>query len=95
LTRTVVAHMIVTLDGVAQFDAVQGAIMELIDEQVAGEAASKIAEEDAMILGRKTYEEWVHFLARFGNRSLCEPHQHGSQVCGVPHGEVGQLAHEG
>jgi dihydrofolate reductase len=61
LTRTVVAHMIVTLDGVAQFGAVQGAIMELIDEQVAGEAASKIAEEDAMILGRKTYEEWVHF----------------------------------
>ncbi|MGP8072941.1 MAG: dihydrofolate reductase family protein [Thermoplasmata archaeon] len=61
LTRTVVAHMILTLDGVAKFDAVQAAIMELIDEQVEGDSASKIAEEDAMILGRKTYEEWLHF----------------------------------
>lgn len=33
LARTVVAHMIVTLDGVAKFDAVQPAIMELIPEQ--------------------------------------------------------------
>ncbi len=53
--------MILTLDGVAKFDAVQAAIMELIDEQVEGDSASKIAEEDAMILGRKTYEEWLHF----------------------------------
>jgi dihydrofolate reductase len=61
LARTVVAHMILTLDGVAKFDAVQAAIMELIDEQVQGDAESKIADEDAMILGRKTYEEWLHF----------------------------------
>jgi dihydrofolate reductase len=61
LTRNVVAHMILTLDGVARFEAVQAAIMEHIDEQVEVDSASKIAEEDAMILGRKTYEEWLHF----------------------------------
>ncbi len=53
--------MIFTLDGVARFEAVQAAIMEHIDEQVEVDSASKIAEEDAMILGRKTYEEWLHF----------------------------------
>ena len=61
MTRNVVAHMIFTLDGVARFEAVQAAIMEHIDEQVEVDSASKIAEEDAMILGRKTYEEWLHF----------------------------------
>jgi dihydrofolate reductase len=53
--------MILTLDGVTKVDAVHAAIMELIDEQVAEDAASKIADEDAMLLGRKTYEEWLHF----------------------------------
>jgi dihydrofolate reductase len=53
--------MILTLDGVAKFDAVHAAIMELIDEQVEGAFSSKIAEEDAMLLGRKTYEEWLRF----------------------------------
>jgi len=61
LARKVVAHLILTLDGVAKFDSVQAAIMELIDEQVEGDSASKIADEDAMLLGRKTYEEWLHF----------------------------------
>ena len=61
MARTVVAHMILTLDGVVKFDAVHAAIMEHIDEQVDGDSASKIAEEDAMLLGRKTYEEWLHF----------------------------------
>ncbi|MCI4352374.1 MAG: dihydrofolate reductase family protein [Thermoplasmata archaeon] len=53
--------MILTLDGVAKLDAVHAAIMELIDEQVEGAFTSKIADEDAMLLGRKTYEEWLHF----------------------------------
>ena len=53
--------MILTLNGVAKFDAVQPAIMKLIDGQVEAAFSSKIAEEDAMLLGRKTYEEWLHF----------------------------------
>ena len=62
MSRSVVAHLLVTLDGVARFDpAVQTAIMELGDEQVEQYFADRIAEEDAMLLGRRTYEEWVHF----------------------------------
>jgi dihydrofolate reductase len=61
LARTVVAHMILTLDGVAKFDSVHAAIVGLIDEQVERDFAAKIADEDAMILGRRTYEEWLHF----------------------------------
>ncbi len=61
MTRSVVAHMILTLDGVAKFEAVQPAIMGLFDEDIQQDAESKISQEDAMILGRKTYEEWLHF----------------------------------
>jgi len=60
--RKVVANLFVTLDGVAKFDdAVHKAIMELGDEQVEEYFSQKIAEEDAMLLGRKTYEEWLNF----------------------------------
>src|SRR5579863_7099007 len=78
LTRTVVAHMILTLDGVAKFESVQPAIMSLIDEQVDQDAASKIAQEDAMLLGRKTYEEWLNFWPT----SDIEPF--ASHINGVP-----------
>ncbi len=78
MARTVVAHLILTLDGVAKFDAVQAAIMEPIDKQVEDDSASKIAEEDAMILGRKTYEEWLHFWPD----SEIEPF--ASHINGVP-----------
>ena len=56
------AHLLLTLDGVAKFDtAVHRAIIELADQQVEEYFSQKIAEEDAMLLGRKTYEEWVNF----------------------------------
>jgi dihydrofolate reductase len=62
MTRHVVAHLLLTLDGVAKFDpAVHRAIMELADDQVESYFAAKIAQEDAMLLGRKTYEEWLSF----------------------------------
>jgi dihydrofolate reductase len=70
--------MILTLDGVAKFDAVHAAIMELADEKVEGDFASKIAEEDAMLLGRKTYEEWLPFWPS----SDIEPF--ASHINGVP-----------
>ncbi|MCI4365119.1 MAG: dihydrofolate reductase family protein [Thermoplasmata archaeon] len=78
MARTVVANTILTLDGVAKFDTVQAAIMELIDEQVEGAFTSKIAEEDAMLLGRKTYEEWLQFWPE----SDIEPF--ASHINGVP-----------
>jgi dihydrofolate reductase len=62
MPRKLVAQMLVTLDGVAKFDPViQQAIMGMGDEQVEEYFARKVAEEDAMLLGRKTYEEWVKF----------------------------------
>jgi dihydrofolate reductase len=62
MTREVVAHVLLTLDGVAKFEpAVQQAIMEMGEPQVEEHFARKVAEEDAMLLGRKTYEEWVNF----------------------------------
>ncbi|HLM70017.1 MAG TPA: dihydrofolate reductase family protein [Thermoplasmata archaeon] len=61
MARRLVANMLSTLDGVVRFEAVHDAIFGVHDEQVEAEFASKIAEEDAMLLGRKTYEEWLPF----------------------------------
>jgi dihydrofolate reductase len=58
--RPLVAHNFLTLDGVAVPDAVIDTIAELrgVDEVVAPFFA-RVAEEDAMLLGRVTYEEWA------------------------------------
>jgi dihydrofolate reductase len=62
MARNVVAHLLLTLDGVAKFDPmVQKTIMELGDERVEEYFAKSILEEDAMLLGRTTYEEWLGF----------------------------------
>ncbi|MGC2290017.1 MAG: dihydrofolate reductase family protein [Thermoplasmata archaeon] len=61
MTRKLVANLISTLDGVVRFEAVHAAIAEFHDEQIEADFASKIAQEDAMLLGRKTYEEWLPF----------------------------------
>lgn len=78
MARTVVANLILTLDGVARIESVQAAIMGLIDEQVDRSFAAKIAEEDAMLLGRRTYEEWRDFWPG----SEIEPF--ASHINGVP-----------
>lgn len=57
--RKLVSHLIMTLDGVAQFDAVAERIGKLRDtEEVLADFFAKVADEDAMVLGRVTYEEW-------------------------------------
>jgi len=58
--RRLVAHNFLTLDGVAVPDAVIDTIAELrsVDEVVEPFFA-RVAEEDAMLLGRVTYEEWA------------------------------------
>jgi dihydrofolate reductase len=58
--RTLVSHTILTLDGLAGFDAVADEIVELRNvDEVLDDFFAKVAEEDAMLLGRVTYEEWV------------------------------------
>lgn len=57
--RKLVSHLIMTLDGVAQFDAVAERIGKLRDTQeVLADFFAKVANEDAMVLGRVTYQEW-------------------------------------
>ena len=60
--RKVISHTILTLDGVAVFDAVADTIVELRDtEEVLGEFNGKLSAEDAMLLGRVTYQEWADY----------------------------------
>ncbi len=60
--RKAIAHLIITLDGVAVFDAVVDTIVKLRDtEEVLADFFAKVAEEDAMLLGRVTYQEWADY----------------------------------
>lgn len=60
--RKIVAHLIMTLDGVVQFDAVVDTIVKLRDtDEVLTDFFAKVAEEDAMLLGRVTYQEWAGY----------------------------------
>jgi len=58
--RKIVAHTILTLDGAAHFDAVADIIGELRGTpEVLDPFFTRCAQEDAMLLGRVTYEEWA------------------------------------
>ena len=60
IKRRLVAHTFVTLDGVAVPDAVIDTIAELRDvDEVLTPFFTRVAEEDAMLLGRVTYQEWA------------------------------------
>jgi len=60
--RKVVSHTILTLDGVAVFDAVADTIAELRDtKEVLDDFFGKVANEDAVLLGRVTYQEWADY----------------------------------
>src|SRR5574341_731690 len=60
--RKIVAHLIMTLDGVVKFDAVIDTIMKHRNaEEVLPDFFAKVAEEDAMLLGRVTYQEWADY----------------------------------
>ena len=77
--RKVVSHTILTLDGAAVFDAVVETIVELRDtDEVLADFNSKVAEEDAMLLGRVTYQEWADHWPT----SKTEPF--ASHINGVP-----------
>jgi dihydrofolate reductase len=59
--REVSAHMIVTLDGVVRFDAVQETVLRMSNGKAAEDMFRQLKQEDAMLLGRKTYDEWSQF----------------------------------
>ena len=60
--RKVVSHTFVTLDGVGAPDAVIDTIARLRDtKEVLDGFFGKMADEDAMLLGRVTYEEWADY----------------------------------
>ena len=60
--RKVVAYLIITLDGVVKFDVVADTIVKQRDtEEVLADFFAKVEGEDAMLLGRVTYQEWADY----------------------------------
>jgi dihydrofolate reductase len=60
--RKLVAHLIITLDWVVGIDAVVDTIKRLRDsKEVEPDFFARIAEEDAMLLGRVTYQQWADY----------------------------------
>ena len=60
--RRLVSHLILTIDGVAKFDAVADAIGALRDtDEVLTHFFRRVTDEDAMLLGRTTYEQWAQY----------------------------------
>ncbi len=59
--REVAAHLIITLDGVVTFEAVHEAVFRMSNGQVAKDMSWQLTQEDAMLLGRKTYDAWSQF----------------------------------
>jgi dihydrofolate reductase len=58
--RKVVSHTFVTLDGVGAPDTVIDTIAELRDtKELLDDFFARMTEEDAMLMGRVTYEEWA------------------------------------
>jgi dihydrofolate reductase len=94
--RKIVSHLIMTLDGVVQFDAVAETIVKLRDtEEVLADFFAKVAEEDAMLLGRITYQEWADYwptstVQPFASHINSVPKYVASQTLGaVPWGTSG------
>lgn len=66
--RKVIAHIFITLDGVAVVDTVVDTIVELRDtREVLDDFFAKVADEDAMLLGRVTYQEWAEYWPTSSN----------------------------
>jgi dihydrofolate reductase len=61
MARKLISHLLVTLDGVVNFGSVRDEIVKLRDREVGDDFAAKLAAEDAMLLGRVTYQEWAQF----------------------------------
>ena len=62
--RKLVSHLLITLDGVVQLDAVVDTIKKLRAGEASADFSARIAQEDAMLLGRVTYQQWAGFCSR-------------------------------
>ena len=83
--RKVISHLFMSLDGVAKLEAVIDTIVKLRDtEEVLGDFFPKVAEEDAMLLGRVTYQEWADYWPTSTNEPFA------SHINGVPKHVVSQ-----
>lgn len=77
--RKIVSHLLMTLDGVVKFDdAFIDTIKHLRGKEVEDDFHAALAQEDAMLLGRVTYQEW----AGFWPTSTCQPF--ADHINGVP-----------
>jgi dihydrofolate reductase len=76
--RKLISHTILTLDGVATFDAVADTIIELRGGEAGEDFFRRVADEDAMVLGRTTYEEWAEYWPTSTNEPFA------SHINGVP-----------
>jgi dihydrofolate reductase len=77
--RKIVAHLLMTLDGVVKFeDALLDTVKHLRGKEVEADFHARLAQEDAMLLGRVTYQEW----AGFWPTSDCQPF--ADHINGVP-----------
>ena len=75
--RKVVVGMLLSLDGVAEApDTFFG-----WDDAVDASIPRLIATQDAVILGRHTYDEWVGFWPGSDDRAVRVIHQRGHEVC--------------
>ena len=71
--RRLVAHNFITLDGVAVPDAVIDTIAELRDvDEVLTPFFARMAEEDAMLLGRVTYQEWADHWPQISDQPFAD-----------------------
>jgi dihydrofolate reductase len=97
--RKIVAHLLLTLDGVATFDApLVDSIIHLRDAEVEADFAARLAEEDAMLLGRTTYVEWAAYwptstVEPFASHINAVPKYVASTTLeSAPWGEAGEAA---
>jgi len=59
--RKLISHTILTLDGIGTIEDVAGTIIELRGGEAGEDFFRRVADEDAMLLGRTTYEEWADY----------------------------------
>ncbi len=60
--RKLISHLIITLDWVVVLDPVAETIRKLRDgQEIYQDFFSRVAEEDAMLLGRVTYQQWAKY----------------------------------
>ena len=89
--RKLISGLFVSLDGVVENPGEwQG---DVFDDDMVDAMTRHLADEDTMLLGRVTYQEWAPVLALIVRRTLREPHQQHPKIRRLDHAKrclVGQ-----